>query len=134
MADMTAEDKQALADRDWWREFGGRHGWRLYGWTYRDAATFITSEHGRIEISGEQKEVIDTVITEAVATERAACISWHRMQAANLRQNAEKGKILGLSGGITGAMEADWHEYAARAIEARTDAAEQEGGEDGGNN
>lgn len=70
---MTPEEQQALEDRDWWRDFGAQFGWRLYGFTYRNGATFFTSDQGRIEITGDQKEAIAAALREAVETERRAC-------------------------------------------------------------
>lgn len=70
---MTPEEQQALEDRDWWRDFGAQFGWRLYGFTYRNGATFFTSDQGRIEITGDQKEAIATTIREAAEAERLAC-------------------------------------------------------------
>lgn len=37
---LTKEDKQALLDRDWWRQFE-RNGWQLHGFTFRVDALFV---------------------------------------------------------------------------------------------
>lgn len=40
------EEKELLADKEYWMEVTKViPGWELFGWTYRDKATFITKNH-----------------------------------------------------------------------------------------
>ena len=54
--------EEVVADRDWWMEFGDRFGWRLYGFTYRDGATFFVDKRETVEISGKVRTDIDTAM------------------------------------------------------------------------
>lgn len=42
--------KRALDDRDWWMEFGNRLGWQLYGFNYREVATFRLKSGAHVEV------------------------------------------------------------------------------------
>lgn len=50
------------ADRRYWNKLAKALGWRLYGWTYRNHASFITSPPGIhyqfIEVTGSQRDAI----------------------------------------------------------------------------
>lgn len=36
--------KEVLADRDAWKKLGRPMGWVLFGWTFRDSATYYTTD------------------------------------------------------------------------------------------
>lgn len=55
-------NKQTLADRDWWREWGRQFGWTLYGFSYRDEATFFLRSKKMLDITDEIKRDIDGAI------------------------------------------------------------------------
>ncbi len=42
--------KQNIEDRDWWRDVGSIIGAKLYGWNYRNSASFINPN---IEVNGK---------------------------------------------------------------------------------
>lgn len=66
---MTTADKvRMLRDRDWWRELGTAVGWRLFGFSYRNEATFFTDpvrNNPRIEVTGSQRDQIMSAIKTA---------------------------------------------------------------------
>lgn len=59
------EAAAVIADRDWWRDWGAQFGWTLYGFSYRDYATFILSTGGRLEVPAHAKQDIDRAIALA---------------------------------------------------------------------
>lgn len=57
------EIRQALSDRQYWREITKIFpGWRLYGWTYRAGATFFTPQH--LRLTGAQRDAIVAAFKE----------------------------------------------------------------------
>ncbi len=57
-----SENLKSLADAEWWKSFGEQFGWTLYGWTFRDSATFRTSERATLNITGKQRDQIQDYI------------------------------------------------------------------------
>jgi len=58
MARLSRETQQVLADSDWWSEFGSYFGWRLYGFSYRYAASFIGEDEQVIEVTRYMRDSI----------------------------------------------------------------------------
>ena len=58
------EVKEALADQDWWQELEVVPGWTLYGWSYRQHASFRTGPHTTIEIRGHERDAILAAIKD----------------------------------------------------------------------
>lgn len=57
------EHQATLADRDWWMAFGNQFNWQLYGWTYRDRATFYhPGEIAAIIVTGKVRDSIQAAL------------------------------------------------------------------------
>ena len=53
------EIKQAKDEQRWWAEVTRIvPQWQLMGWTFKTGATFITSEHTTLELTGEQRNQV----------------------------------------------------------------------------
>jgi hypothetical protein len=52
MSSKKQEAIKVLADRNWWRETAAVIGCTVYGFTYRDAATFNTPDISLLEVPG----------------------------------------------------------------------------------
>lgn len=62
MIEEVLEDKQEIiTNRRWWESFGKWFGWRLYGFTCRQWATFVTSEQPfqSLRLTAEQRNQIE---------------------------------------------------------------------------
>ena len=61
---MDDEDvRQALADRDWWQEFGEQFGWQLFGFTERHVASFrMTAPFVQFDVSRQMRDSIQVVL------------------------------------------------------------------------
>ena len=66
-----AETKEILAERREWHALGKPMGWTLYGWTFRDQATYYTDDPykaarpGMIEVTWKQMQDIAGAIKAA---------------------------------------------------------------------
>ena len=52
-----AETKRIIADGDWWRDWGKLFGWTLYGFSYRDSASFFVGDPSRSELHHVSRDV-----------------------------------------------------------------------------
>jgi hypothetical protein len=57
LAERDRDVMSTLLDRRWWRELCRYLPWKLFGWSFRDGATFVTRDTPRsqIEITGDQR-------------------------------------------------------------------------------
>ena len=61
----TAKEIAAIdGDRRYWEKLGRTLGWRLYGFTERKHATFITGPDQTLQIAAHQRDVIVDKIQE----------------------------------------------------------------------
>jgi hypothetical protein len=67
MDSPTAEERAALEDRDYWKQFEF-DDWKLSGWTYRDSALFVNKSQ-----SLDMNKYHVEAIRQAEAAEREAC-------------------------------------------------------------
>ncbi|MHA2428914.1 MAG: hypothetical protein ACXADB_12900 [Candidatus Hermodarchaeia archaeon] len=71
------EDKDsveaALADRKWWRLAADVLGYKLFGWTYRNSATFMRPDKTLLEVTGADAEVLHEIALRTITD--SACHS-----------------------------------------------------------
>lgn len=65
-----SEEAALLAERDYWLELEEALGWTLYGWTYRQRASFITPGQyaggtDTIQLTGRQRDDILKALDDA---------------------------------------------------------------------
>jgi len=52
------EIAHVTADREYWQSFIKSEEWRLLGWTYRHAATFVSGQHRSLELTKAHIEML----------------------------------------------------------------------------
>jgi hypothetical protein len=66
----TSEQRQLFADQAYWSDLGDALGWRMYGWTGRLTASYITSQNSSVQLTASQRDDIMAAINAAREDER----------------------------------------------------------------
>lgn len=59
------EVQRAVADSQWWKDFGAQFGWVLYGFTFRESASFRGTDNRIFEVTRYMRDSIQGGIEAA---------------------------------------------------------------------
>jgi len=64
------EDRQLQEELEYWQELETLLGWKLYGWTFKNSASYDTGGlyHSSVTLTGKQRDDIVRAIKNAEAT------------------------------------------------------------------